>query len=55
VTGVERIHTESRAGDVRDSLADISKAQDLIGYDPRVQLDEGLRRTVEWFSSPATR
>lgn len=44
-------HAEPRSGDVRDSLADISKARALIGYEPTVLLEEGLRRTVDWFSS----
>lgn len=47
-------HTDPRPGDVRDSLADISKARDLIGYDPTVQLEEGLRKTVDWFSNLST-
>jgi nucleoside-diphosphate-sugar epimerase len=38
-----------RAGDVRDSQADISKAQRILGYQPLVALDEGLRRTLAWF------
>ena len=38
-----------RAGDVRDSLADISRAKQLIDYDPKVTYQDGLRRTVEWF------
>jgi nucleoside-diphosphate-sugar epimerase len=37
-----------RAGDVRDSQADISKAERLLGYCPHVMFKEGLRRTVEW-------
>jgi UDP-glucose 4-epimerase len=37
-----------RAGDVRDSQADISKAERLLGYCPHVMFEEGLRRTVEW-------
>ncbi|MGF1668126.1 MAG: SDR family oxidoreductase [Acidimicrobiia bacterium] len=48
-TDYQVTHTETRAGDVRDSLADISKARDLIGYEPTVLLEEGLKRTVEWF------
>ena len=39
----------SRPGDIRDSLAAISKAADLLGYVPNVDLREGLRRTVQWF------
>ena len=37
-----------RAGDVRDSQADITKARQLLGYEPIVQLEEGLRSTLEW-------
>lgn len=42
-----------RAGDVRDSQADISKARTLLGYEPIVGLEEGLRRTLEWFTTGA--
>jgi UDP-glucose 4-epimerase len=37
-----------RAGDVRDSQADISKADHLLGYRPHISFEDGLRRTVEW-------
>ena len=55
VPDYEVVYGDPRPGDVRDSLADISRARDLIGYEPTVQLEEGLRRTVEWFAelSPA--
>lgn len=42
-------HGPVRAGDVRDSLADISAAREAFGYDPRVGFEEGLRRTVAWY------
>jgi nucleoside-diphosphate-sugar epimerase len=42
-------YEEMRAGDVRHSLAAISRAKDLIGYHPLVGLTEGLKRTVEWY------
>jgi nucleoside-diphosphate-sugar epimerase len=38
-----------REGDVRDSQADIFKARKLLGYEPRMPFDEGLRRTVTWY------
>jgi UDP-glucose 4-epimerase len=41
-------HTEPRPGDVRHSMADISKAKDVLGYMVRVDLKEGLKRTAEW-------
>jgi UDP-glucose 4-epimerase len=40
-------YSESRAGDVRDSLADISKARRLLGYNPTINFREGLTRTLE--------
>ena len=42
------IYGRPRAGDVRDSQADIAKAARLLGYAPIVTFEEGLRRTVEW-------
>jgi nucleoside-diphosphate-sugar epimerase len=47
----EPVHTAPREGDVRRTQADISLAGRLIGYRPRVDIQEGLRRTVEWFRS----
>jgi UDP-glucose 4-epimerase len=43
-----------REGDVRDSQADIHKARQLLGFEPRVPLEDGLRQTVEWYQSAAT-
>lgn len=45
----EIIHVEPRAGDVRHSLADITKAKKELGYEPKYSLDEGLAKTIEWF------
>jgi len=38
-----------RSGDIRDSLADVSLAKELLGYQPAVDFAEGLRRTVDWY------
>ncbi len=46
---LEPMYADPRAGDVRDSQADISKAQRLLGYTPIVSFDEGLGRTVAWY------
>jgi nucleoside-diphosphate-sugar epimerase len=48
-TNLEPIYQEPRVGDVRDSQASIAKARRLLGYEPIVPFEEGLRRTVEWF------
>jgi UDP-glucose 4-epimerase len=45
---VERVHAPPRAGDIRDSWADIRSARDVLGYEPAVSLDDGLRRTVDF-------
>lgn len=43
------IHTPPREGDVRRTEADVSMARRLIGYEPKVGIEDGLRRTVAWF------
>ena len=43
------VYAPTRAGDIRDSLADILLARELLGYKPTVDFREGLRRTVEWY------
>jgi nucleoside-diphosphate-sugar epimerase len=48
---VDPIYTDPRPGDVRDSQADIEKARRLLGYEPKVSFDEGLKKTVEWYRS----
>ena len=42
-------YAQARAGDIRDSLADIGLAGELLGYEPIIDFREGLRRTVEWY------
>jgi len=50
ITGIDAAveYGPPRAGDVRDSLADISKARRLLGYDPKFDLAAGLERTIEF-------
>jgi UDP-glucose 4-epimerase len=43
------LYAETRAGDVRDSQADIAKARKLLGFEPRVSLEQGLSLTVDWY------
>ena len=50
-SGIEATHAPERPGDVKHSLADISKARELLGYNPSVSVEEGLRRTYEWYKS----
>jgi len=49
LTDAQLTYRDFRPGDVRHSLADISKAQQLLGYAPTHRLREGLSKTVEWY------
>src|ERR1044072_3472385 len=44
-------YREPRVGDVRHSLADITLAQQFLGYESKVDLREGLQRTIDWWKS----
>jgi len=46
---VEPVYDSPRSGDVRDSLADISRARVAMGYVPDYELESGLRETMRWF------
>jgi nucleoside-diphosphate-sugar epimerase len=48
-TNLKPNYAETRAGDVRHSLADITRAENLLGYRPLVGLAEGLKYTVDWY------
>jgi UDP-glucose 4-epimerase len=50
-TDIQPIFEPARAGDVRESLADISLARELLGYEPKVGFEEGLRRTIDYYRS----
>ena len=41
-----------RNGDVKDSLADITRARTLLGYEPSVSLEAGLKKTIDWYRQP---
>lgn len=46
---LEPIHGPERKGDVKHSLANIDKAQKLLGYKPQVTVEEGLLKTYQWY------
>jgi len=48
---LEVTHGSNRIGDIEHSLADVSKAKERIGYSPDVDINEGLKRTVDWFKN----
>jgi UDP-glucose 4-epimerase len=47
---LKRKHSPSRVGDVPHTLADIGRAKKDMGYNPLVDFDEGLKRTVAFFT-----
>lgn len=50
-TGNDPVHQPERAGEVRDSVANISKATSTIGYQPITTLDDGLATTAAWYQA----
>ena len=48
-TDLKPVYADPRAGDVKHSLADISVAGELLGYEPRVHFADGLRQTLDWY------
>lgn len=52
-SSTEPRHMPARAGDVRDSLASLERARRILGYEPMVGLDDGLRATVEFYANGA--
>ena len=48
---IKPIYKEERAGDIRHSNADISKAKKLLGYNPDYSMDRGLELTIEWYKN----
>ena len=51
ITGqtIQAKYDVARSGDIRDSQADVSLARKILGYEPRVQFEEGLKQTWEWY------
>jgi nucleoside-diphosphate-sugar epimerase len=47
---IEAVYLPPRQGDVRRTHADIAKARKMLGWQPRVDFYEGLKRTVDWFT-----
>ena len=48
-TKIEPIHAPARAGDIRESLADITAARQQLRYEPQVDFEEGLRRSIDYY------
>ena len=51
VMSAQCAHRDYRAGDVRHSLADISRAHNLLGYDPQFDVRQGLRLAGDWYAA----
>lgn len=46
---IKPVHEPARAGDVRDSQADSTRAHTMLGWKPRISFEEGLKRTIDWY------
>ena len=49
IQSVEIVYGPARQGDVRDSLADVSKAKRLMGYNPEFDVPQGIERAIDWY------
>jgi UDP-N-acetylglucosamine/UDP-N-acetylgalactosamine 4-epimerase len=54
-SNLEPVHGPDRLGDVKHSLADISKAKKLLGYDPVVSVEEGMKKTFRWYKEESSK
>ncbi|PIU46875.1 LPS biosynthesis protein WbpP, partial [bacterium (Candidatus Gribaldobacteria) CG07_land_8_20_14_0_80_33_18] len=45
---IKPIYKPKRPGDIKHSLADINKARKLLKYKPKIGIEEGLRKTIDW-------
>ncbi len=54
-TDIQPNHGAPRQGDIRESMADITEARRLLGFEPIVDFEEGLRRSIEYYQALATR
>ena len=52
-TKIQPVHAPPRVGDVRESLADITQARKLLAYEPQIDFEEGLRRSIEYYRKTA--
>jgi len=57
ITGkdISPVYADARAGDIKHSQADISRAKERLSYEPRVSFEEGLRDTIEWYRENLSR
>ena len=49
IADVKIVYGENRAGDIPHSLASIEKAKEILGYNPKYSLQEGLKEAVSWY------
>ena len=50
-TNIAAKYTAPRPGDIKHSLADISRAKELLGYEPRITFEQGLRMAIDWYKA----
>lgn len=51
IVGLEPVYQDFRAGDVRHSQADISKAKENLGYEPEFDINAGINKAMPWYKS----
>jgi UDP-N-acetylglucosamine 4-epimerase len=48
-TNIQPTYKTERPGDIRDSLADITKAKTILNYQPTIKVEDGIKQTLDWF------
>ena len=48
-TNIKPVYGERRQGDIKISKANIDKAKNILSYEPKVNFEEGLKKTIEWY------
>jgi len=50
-SGGKIVVKESRTGEVTKCIVDISRARELLNYEPKITIEEGIERAIEWYES----
>lgn len=50
-TDIKPVYRENRQGDIKISKANVDKAKNILGYEPKVNFEEGLKKTIEWYKN----
>ena len=50
-TNIPANYTEPRLGDIKHSLADVTRAKEILSFEPRIDFEQGLRLAIDWYKA----